>query len=134
MATNTAGTNARDLGIQAVHYLRKDIATTDLSLATDENVVGILPAGAVVLRMTLGVTEAFDDATADTVDVGYTAGGDDLGAAMAAGATGIDVGDIVAATMVPLAADQTVYVAAAVDATTVNSTGAASVIVEYIVN
>jgi hypothetical protein len=70
MATNTAGTVARDLGIQAVHYMRKGITFADLGTTV---VVGTLPAGAMLLKALSGVyvTTAFTGTT-PTLDVGPT--------------------------------------------------------------
>lgn len=75
MATNTAGTVARDLGIQAVHYIRKDFTFTDLNLVNGGGVVGVLPSGCRILRMTVVTSANFDDTTADDLDVGFTLGG-----------------------------------------------------------
>jgi hypothetical protein len=133
MATNTAGTVARNLGFQAVHYLRKDFDYTELAGATDEHVVGVLPAGAVVLRLTVATWASFDDTTADDLDVGYTAGGAELGSAMDINTAVIDAGDIAAADMEPLATDKTVYFAPTTAATADGSTGEGTIIVEYVI-
>jgi hypothetical protein len=139
MATNTAGTVARDLGIQAIHYIRKDFTYTDLGVAaqaaTGGGVVGVLPAGAVVLRLTVATTASFNDTDRDDLDVGYSLGGAELGSAMDINTAVIDAGDIAAADMAPLSADTTVYFApttavAAEDGTT----GAGTIIVEYTIN
>lgn len=134
MATNTAGTVARDLGFQAVHYLRKDFTFADLVGATDEHIVGVMPAGAVVLRMTVATTAAFDDTTADDLDVGYSAGAAELGSAMDINLPVIDAGDIAAADTLPLTADTTVYFAPTTAATGDGTTGAGTIIVEYMID
>jgi hypothetical protein len=51
MPTNTAGSAARQLPFQAVHYLRCDLTETGATSGT----VGILPAGAVILSAISGV-------------------------------------------------------------------------------
>jgi hypothetical protein len=51
MATNTAGTAARQLPFQAVHYLRCNLTETSALTGT----IGILPAGAVILSAVSGV-------------------------------------------------------------------------------
>jgi hypothetical protein len=88
MATNTAGTTARDLGIQAVHYMRKGITFADKGTSV---VVGVLPAGALLLKALSGVyvTTAFGGTT-PTLDVGPTSdSGHDLWAsALALGSLG----------------------------------------------
>lgn len=134
MATNTAGTVARDLGIQAVHYLRKDFTYLDLvGGATTEHIVGVLPTNAVVLRLTVATTANFNDTDRDDLDVGYTAGGAELGSAMDINTPVIDVGDIAAADMTPLTADKTVYFApTTASAAEDGTTGAGTIIVEYI--
>jgi hypothetical protein len=71
MATNTAGTVARDYGVQMVHYLRKNITFADI--ATDSFVLGTLPAGALVVKALSGayVVTGFNGTT-PTIDVGPT--------------------------------------------------------------
>lgn len=51
--------------------------------------VGVLPAGAVIVKATSGVTvtEAFDAGTANTINIGTTADDNLYGTALAAGAT-----------------------------------------------
>jgi hypothetical protein len=70
MATNTAGTVARDLGIQVVHYMRKGFTFADLGTSF---VVGTLPAGALLLKALSGVyvVTAFTGTT-PTLDIGPT--------------------------------------------------------------
>lgn len=131
MATNTAGTTARELSFQAVHYLRKDFTFEDLGVGG--GVVGVLPAGARILRMTAVTSASFDDTTADDLDVGFTLGGAELGSAMDINSAVIDAGDIAAADVF-VAADTTVYFAPTTAATGDGTTGAGTVIVEYVPN
>lgn len=129
MATNTAGTQARDLGIQAVHTIRKSISYSDLPAATGTLIVGYLPANAVVLRCSAVVTVGFNDTTADDLDVGFSAGASELGA--------IDVNSagVIAGTVAGLTAkstsDRTIYVAPTVTATGDGSAGQAELVIEY---
>lgn len=51
MATNTAGSVARELSVQAVHFLRKNI--NESSDATGE--IGVIPAGSIILAPISGV-------------------------------------------------------------------------------
>lgn len=72
MTTNTAGTSARTLPLQAVHYLRKAIAWNTAGITTASTVpVGVLPAGAIVMETLIQVTTAFNDSGTDTLIVGY---------------------------------------------------------------
>ena len=69
MATNTAGTVARDYGMQLLHYLRKTIDYTMDGTTVD---IGYIPAGALVLKPASGVhvTTAFNGGSTNTLDVG----------------------------------------------------------------
>jgi hypothetical protein len=69
MATGTAGTNARELPFQAVHYLRK---TVTYASENTQIKVGTVPAGSVILYPLTGlhVVTAFNDTGTDTYDLG----------------------------------------------------------------
>lgn len=76
MATGTAGTNARNLQIQAVHYLRKGFTyADDGSVLT----VGTIPSGALILKPLSGVfvNVAFNAGSTNVLDIG-TSANDDL--------------------------------------------------------
>ena len=123
------GTTARrPVGYQ-VAYLRRDFTYADLTAGG--GIVGYLPAGSRILRMTVATSAAFNDTTADDLDVGFTLGGDELGAAMDINNQVIDAGDIAAADVF-VAADATVYFAPTTAATGDGTTGAGSVMVEFI--
>lgn len=85
MPTNTQGTKARDLGVQAVHYLRKTVAYTDNNVAVD---VGIIPAGSTIIKPMSGVAvvTAFNAVTTNTLNVGTTADDNLYGTLLAVGA------------------------------------------------
>lgn len=68
MATNTAGTLARDYQKQLVHYLRKRITFATANVETN---MGMIPAGATVVGG--GVLVVTGDA-AITLDVGFKGG------------------------------------------------------------
>jgi hypothetical protein len=68
MATGTAGTTARSYHTQQVHYLRKRIS---FATAAVETVMGVIPAGAIVIGG--GVMVITGDA-AITLDVGFLDG------------------------------------------------------------
>jgi hypothetical protein len=75
MATNTAGTVARELSFQAIHYLRLDI---DEASGVGPFTIGVIPAGSVILKPISGVqvNVAFSG-TSPVLDIG-TAANDDL--------------------------------------------------------
>lgn len=68
MATNTAGDSARELSIQAVHYLRKRITFATENAAIT---IGVIPAGASVIGGGVHVVTGFNDSGTDTLDVGF---------------------------------------------------------------
>ena len=76
MATNSAGSIARQLPIQAVHYLRKSVTFADNGT---EVTVGWLPAGALIIQPMSGVriTTAFNAGSTNVIDVGANTGNDD---------------------------------------------------------
>jgi len=69
MATNTLGTNARQLPHQVVHFLRRTIKVADAGLVVD---IGELPAGAVILKPLSGVMvhTVFNAGTNNFLDIG----------------------------------------------------------------
>ncbi len=71
MATNTAGTVARQLYTQQVHYLHKQItyATENTTIT-----IGVIPANASVIGGGVHVVTAFNDSGTDTLDVGFVGG------------------------------------------------------------
>lgn len=85
MPTNTQGTKARDLGVQAVHYLRKTVSYTDDGVAVD---VGIIPAGSTIIKPMSGVAvvTAFNAVTTNTLNVGTSADDNLYGTLLAVGA------------------------------------------------
>lgn len=131
MPTNTAGTQARQLPFQAVHYLRKEILYTDDGKTVD---VGWIPAGSVILKPISGahVDTAFNGNSTNTVSIGpSTDSGTDLWAtSLALGTT----------TFVPFDENVTnlvtvdTKVQAAVTSTASASAGKAHIIIAFIPN
>lgn len=70
MATNTAGTAARALSFQAVHYLRKTVTYSDAGIATGIAFPAPLPAGAQILSTYVNVLTAFNAQTTNVLTVG----------------------------------------------------------------
>lgn len=104
MATNTAGSVARELSFQAVHYLRLRLDEAD---GAGPHTIGTIPAGSLIIRPMSGVqVNVAYSGTAPVADIG-TAANDDLYA------TDLDLDLAVA--FVPL--DEDVSLVVAVDTT-----------------
>ena len=71
MPTNTAGSVARRLETQQVHYLHKQIT---YAIGTTLTTIGVIPANATVIGGGVHVVTAFNDSGTDTLDVGFTGG------------------------------------------------------------
>ncbi len=118
MATNTAGTSAREYYTHQVHYLRKKIVYSDDGSAVT---MGTLPAGSTVIDAGIVVTTAFNGAVTNTVDIGVTGTATAFAGAIATGTAGIIGADNLATTTLS-------YSAADIDAicTVVSTTGASA--------
>lgn len=132
MATNTAGSAARQFHHQMVHYLRKTITYADNG---DTVIVGYLPAGAVVLPglSAAMVSTAFNGDTTNTVDIGITGSTTKYASALALGTVGwieLDVITESAATSTLTTAVEEVI--ATVVSTASASAGSAEIVVAYI--
>jgi hypothetical protein len=68
MPTNTAGSTARRIETQQVHYLHKRITFADYGTTVT---VGYLPANASVIGGGVHVTTAFNSSGTDLLDVGF---------------------------------------------------------------
>ena len=79
----------REFHTQQVHYLRKRITFADSAAVT----VGVLPAGAVVLRGGVAVQTAFNAATTNVLDIGTSGDDDGFATDLALGAVGVIVAD-----------------------------------------
>lgn len=130
MATNTAGTSAREYHTAQVHYLSKAFTKAD---AATTITLGYRPAGSYVVRGGVVVTEAFNAGTNNRLDLGTSADADSFGTLLALGTVGVIVADEMATTNDSYSAtDQAIT--AYVDVTgTAATTGAGFVWVEYIV-
>lgn len=127
MATNDANQPklGRQLSLQVVHTLRKNIAFDDPSLGGE---VGILPAGAIILTGAVYVSEAFD---AGTLDVGAaTVGDDEYASALALNSAAVVAFDDLAIANQVVADDTVVTFERSADATA----GAASIVITYAVD
>jgi hypothetical protein len=134
MATGTAATNARQYHTQQVHYLRKHITFADEGV---EVTVGVIPAGASVIGGGAHITTAFDDTS--TIDVGFKDGNstDDPNAyatALVATAIGFIALDALSATTNIQQTEDHLVTVTLNDGTGAVSTGAADIIVTYVVD
>ena len=121
-------TPARQYHYQGVHFLRKTLSYTT---ENTQVAVGVLPAGAQILKPMSGVsiTTVFNDSGTDTIDIGTSGTADLYGAALAA--TSLDFVPIAAAVTGLMAADTTIY--ARYNGQNNNaSAGVAEVIIAYI--
>ena len=127
MATNTAGSVARELGFQAVHYIRKSF-TYDGTLS---QTVGTIPAGAVIVPNASGafVTTAFAaDTTAQTMNIGYADDADEYASALVLTTAGQIELDVETDLLVP----EDRAITATLTAGTLPTAGALEVIIAYI--
>lgn len=114
-----------------VHRLRKDV--TFETTSGEPIKMGRLPAGAVVLRTVIGVTEAFDAGTTNVLIVGTATDDDALVAAGGVDETAVAVTSVAPATLagaVAPSADTDIYVEFTQSGTAATA-GAAWVVVEY---
>lgn len=135
MATNTAGTQARNLQIQAVHYIRKTINYNDTGISSGV-VMGVLPAGAQILPFcsTINIRTAFNAATTNNLLIGTTAAGNNICATADAAAGTAGVKTLALATLanngVAFSSDQSIYIAYTQTGTAATA-GVATVTIAY---
>lgn len=116
MPTGTLGTQARNLQMQAVHYIRKTINFNDTGIASGV-LMGTLPAGAQILPFasTINIRTAFNAATTNNLLIGTTAAGNNICATADAAAGTAGVKTLALATLVnngvAFSADQPIYIA-----------------------
>lgn len=123
MATNTAGTAARQLPFQAVHFLRKNITWNGGQVT-----VGIIPAGSVIMPALTKFYPTTDFDGSPVLDFGTSLDPDFFG-------TGVDIAAVNTEVAV---IDETVALMVAVDTTLVatvsggSAAGAGELIVGFI--
>lgn len=134
MATNTAGTTARNFNKQMVHYLRCGLTYSDNGTA---KTVGVIPAGSQILNLISGVfvTTVFNAGTTNVLDIGTSANDDLYATDLALGTKAFVVIDEAAtATDVNtwyVSADTTITATVALTGTAA-TTGAAEVVIAYL--
>ena len=129
MATNTAGTAAREFHTAQVHYLTKAITYADNGSTLD---MGYVPAGAYVIRAGVVVSTAFDGNSSNVLDIGTSTDTDGFATDLALGTIGVIVADEMATTNDAYCAADTL-IQCVVVSTASASAGAGMVWVEYIV-
>lgn len=129
MATNTAGSVARQFQSQQTHYLRKGVTFADNGTAVD---LGIIPAGSLIKKDQSGVhvTTAFNAGTSNTLNVGTSADDNLFGTLLALGTTTfVPLDEAVGGYLVTA---DTTLTATVVLTGTAATTGAGEVVIEYI--
>lgn len=122
---------ARDYSTHQTHYLRKDI-TYAVTSGTQYS-MGAIPANAVVLGTTVGVTTVFNAATTNVLIVGTSGDDDALVAAGGVDETAVGVTRVAPATLagkLSASADTEIFVKYTQTGTAA-TTGAAWIVVEY---
>lgn len=131
MATGVQGTTARKYSTQQVHYLRKAIAYSDGASAVVT--VGIIPAGATVIRGGIVVTTAFNAGTGNVLDIGTSADDDGFATDLALGTIGVIAADEMATTNDAYVTSDTTITATLALTGTAASAGAGFVWIEYLI-
>lgn len=131
MATNSAGSVARELSLQAVHYFRKTVNYNDADIASGVK-FGVLPAGAQLIGVIVNVETAFNAGTTNVLTVGTNASDwnnvvDSDDTAETAGGSAL----ITTGTGLEFTADTSIYVKYAQTGTAA-STGKAHIVVMYV--
>lgn len=128
MATGTAGTTARELPFQAIHFLRVDFTFAD---ALDVITIGTIPAGSVILKSISGVhvSEVFDAGTNNRLDIGTTSNDDLYGTDLSL----LSLGPVVLDEAVSYHVSADTTLTATVDVTgTAATTGVGQIIIAYV--
>lgn len=130
MATNTAGSVAREYHTAQTHYLTKAITYADNGSTLS---MGYIPAGAVVVRAGVVVSTAFNGNSSNVLDIGTAADTDGFATDLALGTAGVIAADELATSndVGPYATDTEIQ--CVVVSTASASAGAGTVFVEYLV-
>lgn len=130
MATNTAGTNAREYHTMQVHYLGVDFTYLHDGQTLS---LGYVPAGGSVIRGGVVVSTAFNAGSTNVLDIGTSADPDGFATDLALGTIGVIAADEMATTNDAGPYTSDTEIVAVVDLTgTAASAGAGRAWVEYI--
>lgn len=130
MATNTAGTNAREYHTHQSHYLTVPISYADGNGKV--YTIGKRPANSLIVGGGVCITNAFNAGTANTLHIGTTGDDDGLATALALGTVGVIELDEMATTNDAYSATDDDITATMTVSGTAPTTGAGHVWVEYI--
>lgn len=134
MATNTAGSVARNYSKQMIHYLRLGVTFADNGVV---KTVGVIPAGSQIINAISGVfvRTVFNAGTTNVLDIGTTADGDLYTTDAALGTVAfVALDEAASATGVNawyVSADTTITATVALSGTAA-TTGAAEIVIAYI--
>lgn len=132
MATETAGSTARQYTSQQVHYLRADITMAEVDVSGGvTRTIGIIPAGSVILQPCSGVAVhvAFDDTTVVCIGASTDSGYNNWATNMVTTALGfVPIDEVVSHKVIV----DTTIIATFIPAGSSVTVGAASVIICYI--
>lgn len=128
-ATNTAGEQAREYYTQQIHYFAKRIDFSDENSYADA-LMGTLPPGAAILRVTAVVDTAFNAGDANAFSIGKTDGGAEIVATASLAAAAVVAGTLVFAETVNDVAVPIYFTSGIAGAEP--TTGKAMIIVEYV--
>lgn len=132
MATNTAGSVAREYHTKQVHYITKAVTVSDEDVSLT---VGVIPAGAYVTAVRVAVTTAFNNSGNDYIKVGHSGDDDEFADDVDVSSVGMKLPTTLAtATELKFSSDTTIIAMYEGSSTADGSpAGAALVIVEFIV-
>lgn len=130
MVTNTAGTTARELAFQAVHYLRR---TVTFANADGNYSLGTIPSGAQLLANLTAIKTAFNGSGV-ALSIGTNATDyNNLDAFTTGASASTTVANVVAtAAMLSFTQDTEVFIKIAAGATTAPTAGSATVVLTYV--
>lgn len=135
MPTGTPGTSARRYQTSQEHYITAQVAYNTNGITTGV-VIGTLPQNAIITRWVVHVTTAFNAATTNVLEVGMNASSyNDIAATAStvAGTAGAKSGDVAASTARGRLAADTPVRAIYTQTGTAATTGAAEIVVFYVV-
>ena len=124
---------AREYHQAMSHYVRKGISVADMT-STGVITIGTLPAGAVILNAFAVVTEAFDSATSDLLDMGTLGDPNGFMTAVSVATVGKKSADELATSNDLVLAAETDVVAVWTSDGTVATAGQMELIVEFVVD
>lgn len=107
VGTGSAALAARDTGYPVIHQISCSLVYTE----TSAKVVGIIPAGSIIVRASVLVSTAFNDSGTDLVTFGSTTSANEfVSSGFSVATVGLQPGTLLAAAGVAQTNDTTVYV------------------------